>query len=187
MMTADCSHITSNISYNCSTPWGSDCQSKGGFSFANLWNYTQTIQQSCDSDPRLFGIATSQNAALTQPACTKIVGSSWAYYPGDQIWQRLTTWKFPLLQLVSAFPRPPLSFWVEMFVINHLLGDPLDTLRNLFSKLSSCQKTAEYWQAQSARRKENKDPKSDQNWKILAIIEETYDEWGVGGDVRQVL
>ncbi len=186
-MTTDCGQINSNKTYDCSTPWGQDCNSSVGFNFANLWNYTQNIQKSCHNDSRLFHVATPQNAALTQSACTKFAGSSWTYYPGDQIWTRLTTWKFPLLQLVSAFPRPPLSFWVEMFVINHLLGDPLDTLQNLFTKLSNCQRVATHWQAHCQAQNGKIRPENDQIWKVLTIIEDTYGEWGVTDEARQGL
>ena len=61
------------------------------------------------------------------------------------IWVRLTTWKFPLLQLVAQFARPPLGFAEEAFTMAHLLGDPIDTINNLLQKLSSCQRRARIW------------------------------------------
>lgn len=186
-MTTDCSQVTSNDTYDCSRSWGQNCKISAGFNFADLWNYTQKIQQSCDNDTRLFQPAKPENAALTQSACANVAGSSWAYYPGDQIWTRVTTWKFPLLQLVSAFPRPPLSFWVEMFVINHLLGDPLDTLQNLFSKLSTCEKAAKYWKTSFQGQHGYVNPELDQDWKTMTIIEDTYGEWGIAEEARQLL
>lgn len=87
--------------------------------------------------------ASRQNASLTQGACAFIAGSDWQYYPAADIWTRLTTWKFPLLQLVAIFPRPPLGLLrIYFFVIVHLLGDPIDTIRNLLAKMSRCEHTA---------------------------------------------
>ena len=62
------------------------------------------------------------------------------------IWACLTNWKFPLLQLVAQFPRPPLGLGAQAFVIAHLLGDPVDTIRNLLRKLATCQRRAKKWE-----------------------------------------
>ena len=190
-MTCDCNEVPQNLSYNCSNRWGKGCSSNAGFNFVNLWNYTRNIQQSCSSDSRLFGVnrisATAQNAALTQSSCKAIAGPGWAYYPGADIWTRLTTWKFPLLQLVSSFPRPPLGFWVQMFVINHLLGDPIDTMKNLFTKMSNCQQTAEYWKEHCQPQVTFDDDADNRDWKALTIIEDTYAECGIEGEVRKTL
>ena len=190
-MTYDCDEVHQDLLYNCSNPWGQGCSSSDGFNFANLWNYTLNIQKACDSDTRLSGVsaapATPQNAALSQLSCDRIVGSNWAYYSGADIWTRLTTWKFPLLQLVSSFPRPPLGFWVQMFVINHLLGDPIDTLKNLFAKMSDCQLAAAYWKERCQPRAVVGYDAVDHDWKELTIIEETYAEWGVRDRARREL
>ena len=190
-MTLDCNDVPGDVAFNCSNPWGWGCKSNEGFNFANQWSYTRNIQKACDSDSRLYDVrsalATPQNAALTQPSCTEIAGSSWNYYPGADIWTRLTTWKFPLLQLVASFPRPPLSFWVEMFVINHLLGDPIDTIRDLFTKMSNCQRVAEYWREQRQRQAVLGDDTVDRDWKALAIITDAYAEWGAEDRAQQIL
>lgn len=190
-MAIDCSNIPENFVYNCSNPWGQGCVSSRGFNFLNLWNYTQNIQKTCPSDSRLFGVtrnlATPQNAALTLIACAAIAGYTWKYYPGEDIWNRLTSWKFPLLQLVASFPRPPLSFWVEMFVVNHLLGDPIDTLKNLFKKMSNCQKRAEDWQDQLRRRPMAGGHMIERDRKTLAIVSDSYAEWGLEDRAREML
>jgi len=170
-MTSDCNDVPGDIAYNCSNPWGWGCRSSEGFNFASLWNYTQSIQKACESDSRLFGVsstlATPQNAALTQSSCPAIAGSSWRYYPGAEIWTRLTAWKFPLLQLVASFPRPPLSFWVELFVINHLLGDPIDTIKNLLTKMSNCQRVAKYWKEQRQHQVVHGDDTINRGWRLV--------------------
>ena len=191
-MAIDCSNVSDNITYDCANPWGQDCTSDRGFQFASLWKYTQNIQKACPNDTRLFrphdGVPSPQNSSLTQAACAAIAGSGWTRYPAADIWTRLTTWKFPLFQLVASFPRPPLSIWVEAFVILHLLGDPIDTIKNLLAKMSSCQTIAREWREECERHLE-KPPGEDEdrNWKALALITDAYGEWNVGGDAKQVL
>ncbi|PVH84377.1 hypothetical protein DL98DRAFT_651609 [Cadophora sp. DSE1049] len=107
--------------------------------------------------------------------------------PGD-IWSRLTTWKFPLLQLVSVFPRPPLNFRTEFFVLSHLMGDPISTISNLLLKIASCQSRASFWKDRfteaSYRGLIVDGHGNDQQaeialvWKSLAAIIDSYDEWG---------
>ena len=150
------------------------------------------IQEACANDTRLFiadgGIPSPRNAALTQAACVAIAGSDWAYYPAADIWTRLTTWKFPLLQLVASFPRPPLSFSVECFVIVHVLGDPIDTIKNLLLKMSSCQRIAKYWRIQSEELIAKPiDRDEDLDWKALTLLTDAYGEWGEDGKAIEVL
>ena len=126
--------------------------------------------------------ATPDNAALTQAACVAIAGSQWSWYPTADIWTRLTTWKFPLLQLVASFPRPPLGLGVEFFVVAHVLGDPIDTLKCLLLKLSSCQRSADYWINYHPKplgpSTEDGDPENLRDWKALVLLTDTYGEWG---------
>ena len=191
-MVIDCADVPNNVTYDCANPWGQGCISDKRFDFSSLWKYTQNIQSACANDSRLFrsegGNTSSQNASLTQASCAAIAGSDWKYYPPADIWARLTTWKFPLLQLVASFPRPPLSFWVECFVILHLLGDPIDTVQNLLAKLSSCHNTAEEWRPDSDNLMGNPvGEDEDQNWKALALITDAYGEWKESENARHVL
>lgn len=182
-MAVDCSDVPTNLTYDCANPWGLDCTSEKKFQFINLWNYTLKIQEACANDTRLFtsrgGIPSPQNVSLTQASCAAITGPGWTYYPAADIWTRLTTWKFPLLQLVASFPRPPLSFSVECFVIIHVLGDPIDTIKNLLFKMSGCQRIAKHWkEACDKLIKERVDDDPDRDWKALALLTDAYGEWG---------
>lgn len=182
-MAIDCSDVPINITYDCANPWGQNCTSDKHFHFPSLWRYTQNIQEACATDTRLFipnsGNASPQNASLNQLSCVAIAGRNWTYYPTADIWTRLTTWKFPLLQLVVSFPRPPLSFWVECFVIVHLLGDPIDTIKNLLVKMSSCQSMAKDWRLKCGELLERRlDGDEDRDWKALALLTDAYGEWG---------
>ena len=191
-MAIDCSNVPTNVTYDCANPWGQGCTSDKHFHFASLWKYTKNIQKACPNDTRLFipngGIASPQNASLTQASCAAIAGSDWKYYPPADIWTRLTTWKFPLFQLVATFPRPPLSFSVECFVIIHLLGDPVDTIKNLLAKMSSCQTIARHWRAECEKLLE-KPPGEDEDrdWKALALLTDAYGEWDLDGEAKEAL
>lgn len=191
-MPLDCSKVLTNVTYDCANPWGQGCTSDKHFHFPSLWEYTENIQRACPNDTRLFiprgGIAFPENASLTQEACAQIAGPGWTYYPAADIWTRLTAWKFPLLQLVAQFPRPPLNFWVECFVIVHLLGDPVDTIKYLLAKMSSCHITAKDWREECERHLE-KPPGEDQDrdWKALAIISDAYGEWGADEEATEAL
>src|ERR1700712_2610177 len=92
-------------SYNCATPFP-NCTNPEFFQFSSLWLITQAIA-SCPGDPRLF----NGLPKLTDSSCRLFTQKtswpqSWTPYPAADIWARLTTWKFPLLQLVAVFPRP---------------------------------------------------------------------------------
>ena len=173
-MPPDCSNIPSNASYDCENPWGQNCTSAKHFHFATLWNYTLHIQEACANDSRLFlpkgEPATPQHAALNQAACAAIAGSDWSRYSAVDIWTRFTTWRLPLLQLVAAFPCPPLGPGIYFFVIIHLLGDPIDTIKNLLLKLSICRDGVHYWKTPGV---------SERHWKALALLADAYGEWGV--------
>ncbi|KAK0508450.1 hypothetical protein JMJ35_008726 [Cladonia borealis] len=185
-MPLDCSNVPSNMSYSCTNPWGQHCTDAEHFDFNSLWRYTLSIQEACANDDRLFNdrgaSATPDNAALTQAACVAIAESQWSRYPAADIWTRLTTWKFPLLQLVASFPRPPLGLRVEFFVIVHVLGDPIDTIKCLLLKLSNCQGSADYWIDYHPKPRgtstEDEDPEKLRDWKALVLLTDTYGEWG---------
>lgn len=191
----DCLSIPDSGEYNCSNKWGTNCTNTIGFDFKTLWNITQRIQQYCPTDPRLWrkdnASATFENAALTGQACDAFAGTTWTEYSGADVWSRLTTWKFPLLQLVASSPRPPLGFAVEAFVIVHLLGDPIGTNKDLLCTISNCQRRADFWRAHliglrsAARRLTH--AQEEHVWKAFTIITISYDEWGKGDEVQQIL
>ena len=172
-----CQNIDPRPEYNCSDPFP-NCSSLEGFNFGILWNYTTNVYNSCKRDPRLYGTsgvikASKASLALTQKACVAVTGGGWKTYPRADIWARLVSWKFPLLQLVAIFPRPPLSVPVESFAVVHLLGDPIDTLANLLDKLSRCQHWAEHWQNHDLPNSENQ----GESWRALTLITDAYAEW----------
>lgn len=75
-----------------------------------------------------------------------------------------------------------------MFVINHLLGDPVDTLKNLLIKMSDCQKLAQYWEKEhEAVLGISSNDMVDRDWKALAIITDAYAECGEGDLAKETL
>ena len=187
-----CSEIPENSQYSCSNPWGEGCTSHGVFQFTALWRVTTGIFQACANDTRLFGrdepALSLDAAALTQEACEAIVGRSWTWYPEADIFARMTSWRFPLFQLVATFPRPPLNLKVNMFVMVHLLGDPIDTIRNLLIKLHECEQRAQFWRQQfelPLRDLVGNHP--DRDWKAVSIISEAYNEWNDADTADEIL
>lgn len=207
-MPLDCNNVAVNSTFDCSSPWAPDCTSRYGFDIYSLWNITQRINASCPSDPRLFqpnGAATGP--ALTRAACEQIAGSGWKFYDNSVWYTRLTTWKTPLLQLVAQFLRPPLALSTQFFVMNHLLGDPIDTIQNLLLKIARCHEKAKEWQCfveqnlttnrqrqlygeggpGSLSRHSGAQSERDRYWKSLSLLTDAYDEWGTGHKAQELL
>ena len=179
-----CDLAASRSDYNCERPYP-DCHNPSGFQFSSLWIITNLVA-ACPHDPRLFD---SKAPSLTEAACLGFVGSRhYTAYSGADIWSRVTTWKFPLVQLVAIFPRPPLSTWDEAFVLAHLVGNPIGTLKGLLLKFASCQTRYKFWAKrfkidpipQTGEGNEHQTLIIEQRSKALAEIVDSYDEWGYG-------
>ena len=178
------------------------CKPQGAFDLAIFRNITQCIIQ-CASPSDVLN-----TSAITYDTCKALAGTgSWSLYHLGDIWARLTTWKFPLLQLIAIFPRPPLNWSGEVFAIVHLLGDPIGTIANLILKVRSNHIRALYWKSRiqesvldtlisdevlEGGRQPNRSTRytaSTRLWKRLAIIVDSYDEWGLetGDRVQRAL
>jgi hypothetical protein len=188
--------------FNSSEPWScknlvfQNCTNNLGLDFASLQNATEILQQYCPTDPRLFGTniaaATSNNARLTNDFCKKLVPAPFTPYPTPDILARLQTWKFPLLQLASSIPTPPLGFLVKCFVLLHLMGDPIGTIRDFRKKLSRCEDHAKWFENCKVISRNNPPTLGngrlkDEEWKALANICIAFDEWGEGYRARKVM
>ena len=142
------------VTFNC-TQLVPTCYNPDGFDFPTLWNITQRYFEQCPRGPWIFvphgQISVSvQEVSLTLAAAAAIVATAkpWTVYRASDIWFRLTTWKFPLWQLVANSPRPPLGWSVECFSVVRLLGNPTGSTAGLLSKLHDCQLRADYWRDQ---------------------------------------
>ena len=146
----------------CETPyllnaWAGDRK----FDFVLLSEYAQRIYDACPSDPRLVpgGILLTLEASM-EFARETYAWPSWNPYVAGAILTRLLTWKTPLVQLVFQFSRSPLNWNVELFAINHLIGDPMNTLASLMLTLELCE----------SRATECRKGKSAPHWKEETLI-----------------
>lgn len=195
-----CSDIPDANFTDCSKPWGLNCVEPAGFEPHRLWNITSNIWTRCPTDPRLWhsgsGASTLSSASLGDAGCQSITGAKLdpylkaTKYANEDVYGRLSTWKFPLFQLVASSPRPPLGLDVEAFVVFHLLGDPIGHIRDLIKKLSRCQEHADYWHesfAALAGLFPERDEQLSREAKAFAMITISYDEWGEGEYARELL
>jgi hypothetical protein len=189
-----------NITFNC-TQLVPTCYNPHGFDFPTLWNITQRYFEQCPRGPLIFvphghTSVLAQEVSLTLAAAVAIVATAkpWTVYSASDIWFRLTTWKFPLWQLVASSPRPPLGWSVECFSVLHLLGNPIGSIAGLLSKLHNCQLRADYWRGQLngslQLTAEILSPTEQASLiKKLAILSDSYDEYGelIGDAATQAL
>lgn len=111
------------------------------------------------------------------------------------MWSRLTTWKAPLIQLIATFPKPPLGYLVEIFVILHLISDPIGSIEDLLYKLECCQGRMIYWRHQvslcygkmGVMGMDEEETGLTDIERNFAIIEESYSELGFGTEARKAL
>lgn len=119
-------------------------------------------------------------------------------YPKAEILTRLTTWKAPLITLITLFPRSPLEVLTQVLTILHLIGDPIGTIEGLLFTLERFQRQVISWQdrveahdnARDTHQASSVDQSLRQQWsRSLAIIVELYRELGetLGSRAEQAL
>jgi hypothetical protein len=177
------------VTFNC-TQLVPPCYNPDGFDFPTLWNITQRYFEQCPRGPWIFvphgqTSVSVQEVSLTLAAAAAIVATAkpWTVYRASDIWFRLTTWKFPLWQLVANSPRPPLGWSVECFSVVRLLGNPTGSIAGLLSKLHDCQLRADYWRDQLngplRQAAQALSPTLQASLvKKLTILSESYSEYG---------
>lgn len=92
-------------------------------------------------DPNIFAadnkgylLSSLPNVALKLPACERICGTSWTVYPDSA--PRLMTWLVPVLVLIANLQYAAIG--KERFLtLFHLLGDPIDSMLSLLSKVDT--------------------------------------------------
>lgn len=175
------SGITESSSSICLVdPIAREPSSTSPFTFTGLWNYLQAIKNCTRihglppneyGDPRL--VWHKNDTFLTYEAALRWTGEtarSWNPYPLSDILWRLQAWKFPLIALISLFPRPPLSFSVELFTIFHLVGDPIDTIASMLFTIHVCWLRAEKLKALYGN------TVNGWNWRALTLVMQAWDE-----------
>jgi hypothetical protein len=177
------------VTFNC-TQLVPTCYNPDGFDFPTLWNITQRYFEQCPRGPWIFvphgqTSVSVQEVSLTLAAAVAIAATAkaWTVYSASDIWFRLTTWKFPLWQLVANSPRPPLGCSVECFSVMRLLGNPTGSIAGLLRKLHDCQLRADYWRDQLNDRlyltaRVLSPTQQASLVKKLAILSDSYSEYG---------
>ena len=80
-------------------------------------------------------------------------------------------------------------------MIFHLLGDPIDTTKNLLFKLATCQRMARFWELKcdkllQASLEDDRDHRrdlKDRNWKALTLVTDAYGEWHETNTATEIL
>lgn len=151
------------------------------FDFATLWSITQAIKDANPADPRLFyplvgGVVDKTRTLLTYKACIQLnsKGNAWVPFAKSDVRQRFLLWKAPLIQLIAQMQLPPLGWKSNLFVILHLIGDPLDTVWSLSHKIFLCHTRGAKWSG-------------DRDWKALGMITISFEEWGEGDQTEKAL
>ena len=142
-----CDNASKNLTFTCNdtTP---PCSSPERLEFNTLWNITTKYYGLCGPTGKWFYPTTTdfESVALTRKAAEAIVGTTKTPFHKADIISRLTTWKFPLIQLLATVPRPPFGGWVQALTVLHLASDPISSIEDLLYKLDGCQRRAVFWQ-----------------------------------------
>ena len=114
-------------------------------------DYYANILQSDPQDPRLFHTpyangtsATSKYLAIPLKECDKHCGSGMNRYPTIDIQSRFATWIVPLFLLIGSLPFAPLGTRNMVWVIVHLLADPISSFESQVSRLAYLQRRLKY-------------------------------------------
>jgi hypothetical protein len=89
---------------------------------------------------------------LTIKGCQEHCGPSWTPFPSEKIGRKLTTWLVPILVLVGNMHLAALGYRTTFVTVMHLLGDPVDSIWSLLTKLEITRRSR-VWVAQTATRK----------------------------------
>ncbi|KAK4650950.1 hypothetical protein QC762_701170 [Podospora pseudocomata] len=128
----------------------------GGFGFEGPYTFLQeALANTTDplASPYLQLAHDESYISITRDAClaiTNMTADIYTAYDSQGIWNRLVTWKFPLVSLLFHFSRPPfpLRVWTNtsLFMLIHLLGSPVTNIASLLHTLSSCRHSAKKMQ-----------------------------------------
>ncbi|KAK0647026.1 hypothetical protein B0T16DRAFT_446866 [Cercophora newfieldiana] len=181
----------------------------GPFGFATMYQLLLEVQRNTTdplASPYLEFDPATRVTSFSNSVCHLITnstsdGNSWSIYEHQDIWNRIVTWKLPLITLLFQFARPPLesSAWTNtnVFVLMRLIGNPIGTISSLLATLAACHRRALGFKKkieQTKWRLERGDskranlirPKQDMLWKAFGLIQISYDEWH-GENVSKIL
>lgn len=128
-----------------------------------------------------------KNIGLTLPGCQQTCGRRFNFY--DDIGPRLTTWLIPVIILIGNMSFAPLGQIFSSLTIIHLLGDPIDSIWSLLTKLEVYSRAYSLAERHARQYKGNAFHKDDEKSHIirdqatiLATIEELH---GASGHLEE--
>lgn len=138
-----------------------------------LWDLANAILKFNPFDPRLWEPG---RPCLTNDACIHFNsnGVNWQPFDRSDVLFRVQLWKTPLIQLIAQMGLPPLGWGSNIFVVVHLVGDPLDTIWSLSHKIFLCHRRVEKWSHHRDRQ-------------AIAMVVISHDEWGEDNHVEKFL
>lgn len=91
----------------------------------NQWNESGCF----DGDPT--------NGVLSLSGCYHICGKTYDIWPWKDTFDRLSLWILPAIILISHLSFPPLCWYNYVFVILRAIGNPIDSLQSLLTRLET--------------------------------------------------
>lgn len=91
----------------------------------NQWNESGCF----DGDPT--------NGVLSLSGCYHICGKTYGIWPWKDTFDRLSLWILPAIILISHLSFPPLCWYNYVFVILRAIGNPIDSLQSLLTRLET--------------------------------------------------
>lgn len=122
-----------------------------------------------DEDGRIW--SDDDNIALNLQGCMAACGSEHHFY--RDLGPRFTKWLIPIIILVGNIHFAPLSTWYSLWTILHLLGDPIDSMWSLLTKMEVLRRS--YLVAEQYRRHDGEDEHSVRDRATLIAAEDELD------------
>jgi hypothetical protein len=71
---------------------------------------------------------------LSLLGCETLCGDGYQLWPLSDTFLRLVIWVFPLVALIAHFHFAPLGISNMIFIVTHLIGDPIDSIWSLLTR-----------------------------------------------------
>ncbi|KAH0537941.1 hypothetical protein FGG08_005391 [Glutinoglossum americanum] len=99
----------------------------------NVSNYSDPYQW-WDWDVTHTNRTNQTHPQLSLLGCEKLCGDGYQLWPLSDTFLRLVIWVFPLVALIAHFHFAPLGAGNMVFVVFHLIGDPIDSMWSMLTR-----------------------------------------------------